>query len=83
MAGASESTRRITVVNANWEVGADGTDGTFRFMFVTDDDERHTVETTPASAAALVALIKSGAVPLWDADNSTLIAGGVLGHWFD
>lgn len=83
MAGASESTRRVTVVNANWEAGADGGDGTFRFMFVTEDDERHTVETSPASAAALVAIVRSGAVPLWDPDNRTLIAGGVLGHWYD
>lgn len=83
MPGASESTRRVTVVNANWEAGADGTDGTFRFMFVTDDEERHTVETTPAAATALVAIIRSGAVPLWDADNGTLIAGGVLGRWLD
>ena len=83
MAGASDSTRRITVVNANWEAGADGTDGTFAFMFVTEDDERHTVSTSAAAATALVAILKSGAAPLWDADNHTLIAGGILGHWFD
>jgi hypothetical protein len=83
MAGASESTRRITVVNANWEAGADGADGTFRLMFVTDDDERHTVETTPAAATALIAILKSGAVPLWDPTNSTLIAGGIVGTWLD
>jgi hypothetical protein len=81
MAGASEQTQRITVVNANWEAGADGTDGTFRFMFVTEDGERHVVTTGAASATALVAIFRSDATPLWDPENRTVIAGGILGTW--
>lgn len=83
MAGASEQTQKVTVVNANWEAGADGTDGTFRFMLVTEDAERHVVTVSTAAATALLGVFASGAVPLWDPEHRTLIAGGVVGTWFD
>lgn len=81
VAGASAATRAVAVVNANWEAGEDGGDGAFRFLVVTEDDQRHVVETTPAAATALLALCASPAALLWDPESRTLIAGGVRGTW--
>ncbi len=83
MSGASEGTKRVQVVNANWEAGGDGEDGRFSFMIVTVDSEHHVVTPSPAAAAALVAILGTDAVCMWDEDNRTLIAGGVVGHWFN
>ncbi len=83
MVGASRQTRPVRVVNVNWGAGEDGADGSFGFMFVTDDDERHVVQPSAASAAALVALCASGAPLMWDPEARTLIAGGLVGTWFD
>lgn len=83
MAGASTSTRPVTVVNANWQAGDPGSDGAFALMVVTDDDERHVVEPSPAATTVLLALCASGAPLLWDPEARTLIAGGVVGTWFD
>jgi hypothetical protein len=83
MAGASERTQKISVVNANWEAGAEGTDGAFHFLLVTEDEQRHVISPSPAAATALLAVFASGAVPLWDPDNRTVIAGGIVGTWFD
>lgn len=52
-------------------------------MLVTDDRERHFVEPGAMSAAALVALCASGAPLMWDPEARTLIAGGLVGTWFD
>lgn len=41
MPGASQQTRPIKVLNANWVAGADGEDGRFEVMIVTDDDQQH------------------------------------------
>lgn len=71
------------MVNGNWEAGGDGADGTFRFLFVTEDEERHALTVSPAAATALLGVFASGAVPLWDPENRTLIAGGIVGTWFD
>lgn len=83
MAGASASTREIAVVNANWVAGPDGGDGSFALMVVTDDDERHDVEVSPAAATALLALCASPSRLMWDPESRTIIAGGVRGTWFD
>lgn len=83
MAGASTSTRAVSVINANWEAGADGGDGAFSFLIVTDDDERHVIQPSPAAAAALLGLFASPAKLLWDPTSRTVIAGGVRGTWLD
>jgi hypothetical protein len=47
MPGASEQTRRVKVVNANWIAGPDGDDGRFEVMLVTEDDQQHTIAPSP------------------------------------
>ena len=49
MPGASEQTRRVKIVNANWVAGPDGDDGRFEILIVTEDDQRHVA--TPSTAA--------------------------------
>ena len=81
MPGASEQTRRVTVLNANWAAGEDGEDGRFELMIVTEDDERHTVSPSPASMTALMALARADTILLWDPVNRTLIAANIVGTW--
>jgi hypothetical protein len=49
MPGASEQTRRVKVLNANWIAGPDGEDGRFEVMIVTEDDQQDTVAPSPAA----------------------------------
>jgi hypothetical protein len=54
MPGASQQTRRVKALNANWvaagpDGGADGDDGRFEIMVVTEDDQRHAMPISPAS----------------------------------
>jgi hypothetical protein len=79
--GASERTRRVKVINANWVAGGDSEDGRFEIMIVTDDDQQHFVAPSPASAATIVALARSDAVLLWDPADRTLIVGNIVGEW--
>jgi hypothetical protein len=79
MPGASEQTRRVKVLNANWVAGSDGTDGRFEVMIVTEDDQQHVVAPSPAAMAALVALAKADTVLAWDPTNRTLVAANVVG----
>jgi hypothetical protein len=79
MPGASEQTRRVKVLNANWVAGSDGTDGRFEVMIVTEDDQQHVVAPSPAAMAALVALAKADTVLAWDPTNRTLVAANLVG----
>ncbi len=79
MPGASEQTRRVKVVNANWAAGPDGDHGRFEVMIVTDDDEPHIVVPSPAAMTALIALTQAGTVLAWDPADRTLIAANVVG----
>jgi hypothetical protein len=72
MPGASEQTRRVKIVNANWAAGPDGDHGRFEVMIVTEDDQRHVV-------TALIALTQAGTVLAWDPADRTLIAANVVG----
>jgi hypothetical protein len=81
MPGASEQTRRVKVLNANWVAGADGDDGQFELMIVTEDDQVHTVNPSPASVTALLALANADTILLWDPTNQTLIAANIVGTW--
>jgi hypothetical protein len=78
--GASEQTRRVKTVSANWSAGPDGDDGRFEVMFITEDGERHVVAPSPASTLALVALSQADTVLLWDPAGRTLIAANVVGQ---
>jgi hypothetical protein len=77
MPGASSETRRVKVLNANWT--ADGGDGQFDLMIVTEDDRVHFVSASPASVSAVVALSQADTVLAWDPTNRTLIAANVIG----
>jgi hypothetical protein len=79
MPGASEQTRRVTIVNANWAAGPDGDDGRFEVMMVTEDDQRHVVAPSPAATAALIALTQADTVLMWDPADRTLIAANLVG----
>jgi hypothetical protein len=82
MPGASEQTRRVKVLNANWVAGSEGTDGRFEVMIVTEDDQQHVVAPSPAAMAALVALValaKADTVLAWDPTNRTLVAANLIG----
>jgi hypothetical protein len=81
MPGASEQTRRVTALNANWVAGLEGGDGQFEIMVVTEDDQRHTMAVSSASMTALVALTQADTVLLWDPTNRTLIAANLVGTW--
>ena len=81
MPGASEQTRRVKFLNANWVAGPDGKDGRFEIMIVTEDDQRYFIAPSPASTATLVALTQAETVLLWDPVDRTLIAADVVGSW--
>jgi hypothetical protein len=85
MPGASQETRRVKILNANWvpdeagdAVGAAG-DGRFDVLMVTDDDQRHAVPASPAAMTALVALAKADTVMMWDPTNRSLIVANIVG----
>jgi hypothetical protein len=81
MAGAGPNTLRVRYVNANWAADADGGDGEFALLIVTEDDERHSVAVGPAAAAALLRLVHDSPVLLWDPDARVLIAANLHGEW--
>jgi hypothetical protein len=81
MPGASEQTRRVKVLNANWIAGQDGDDGRFEVMLVTEDDRQHTIAPSPAAMTALLALARADTILLWDPADRTLIAANVVGTW--
>jgi hypothetical protein len=83
MPGASEQTRRVKVLNANWVAGADGEDGRFELMIVTDDDQQHTLTPSPAAMTALVVLSQADTILLWDPTNRTLIVANLVGKWLE
>jgi hypothetical protein len=79
MPGASEQTRRVKILNANWVAGSEGTDGRFEVMIVTEDDQQHVVAPSPAAMVALVALAKADTVLAWEPVNRTLVAANLVG----
>jgi hypothetical protein len=80
MPGASEQTRPVKIFNANWTAGADGQDGQFECLIITDDDERHVVTATARDMTALVALARADTVLLWDPSPGTLIVANIVGR---
>ena len=80
MPGASEQTRRVKIVNANWMAGPDGDQGRFEVMIVTEDDQSHVVVPGPAAMTALIALTQADTVLAWDPADRTLIAANIVGR---
>jgi hypothetical protein len=80
MPGASEQTRRVKIVNANWTAGPDGDQGRFEVMIVTEDDQAHVVVPSPAAMTALIALTQADTVLAWDPADRTLIAANIVGR---
>jgi hypothetical protein len=80
MPGASEQTRRVKTLSANWIAGRDGDDGRFELLLITEDGGRHVVAPSPEATLALVALSQADTVMLWDPDGRTLIAANVMGQ---
>jgi len=79
MPGASEQTRRVKTVNANWVPGPDGGHGRFEVMFITDDDQRHMAAPSPESMTALITMIRADTVLAWDPEGRTLIVANIVG----
>jgi hypothetical protein len=81
MPGASDQTRLLKSLNANWVAGPDGDDGRFEFLLVTEDDQEHIIAPSPAAVTALVALTQTdGVVLLWDPADRTMIAANIVGQ---
>ena len=79
MPGASDETRRVKVLNANWTPGADGEDGRFELLVITDD-QRQVLTPSPTAVTALAALLQADPVLVWDPTNRTLIAANLVGE---
>ena len=78
----SETTSKA--LNANWTAGADGDDGHFEVMIVTDDDQQHALAPSPEAMTALVTLTQADdTVLLWDPTNRTLIVANLVGTWLE
>ncbi len=80
MPGASEQTRRVKILNANWVAGPDRDDGRFEIMVVTENDQQHTMAPSPAAMTALIALTQADTVLAWDPADRALIAANVIGR---
>lgn len=81
MPGASQRTRHVKTVNANWSAGDEGDDGKFAILLITDDDERHVINASADAMVALVAITtQPQAVLMWDPEDSTLIAANLRGR---
>jgi hypothetical protein len=79
MPGASEETRRVKILNANWVPPDDEGDGRFEVMLVTDDDQQYFVPAGAASMTALAALARADTVLAWDPKNRSLIVANIVG----
>ncbi len=80
MPGASEQTRRVKILNANWLPGTEGEDGQFEILIVTEDDQRHTMPASAASMTAVVALARADTVMAWDPEDHRLIVANIVGQ---
>ena len=81
MPGASEQTRRVKIVNANWAPGTAGGQEQFEIMIITEDDQQYVVPASAASVTAVVTLARAGTVMVWDPEGGgTLIAANIVGQ---
>ena len=80
MPGASEQTRRVKILNANWLPGTEGGDGQFEILIITEDDQRHAMPASAASMTAVVALARADTVMAWDPEDRRLIVANIVGQ---
>lgn len=79
MPGASENTRRVEILNANWTPGTAESEGTFEVLMVTEDGERHVAPASVAAITALASLVSTEPVLAWDPDSQSLIIANIIG----
>ena len=79
MPGASEETRRVKILNANWAPDETGGDGRFEVLVVTEDDQRYGMPISASSLTALVARAKADMITVWDPENRSLILDNNVG----
>ena len=79
MPGASQHTKRVTNLNANWNPDTDPPHGRFEVQLITEDNEQHALTASPESMTALVSLARAESVLAWDPINRTLIAANIVG----
>lgn len=79
MPGASQETRRVKILNANWIPAEIAGDGQFAIQIVTEDDERFAVPASPATMAAITTLAQANTVMAWDPTNRSLIIANIIG----
>lgn len=80
MPGASDQTRRVKILNANWTPATAERDEQFEVMLVTEDDQRYSMPVSAASMTALTALAQADTVMAWDPEDSTLIIANIVGQ---
>ena len=85
MPGASEHTRPVTTVNANWVASTSDRQGRFEILFITDDGERHVTAASATETCAVVALTQAPTTLLWDPADDRLIVANIVGRmpWTD
>ena len=54
-----------------------------RVRVITEDGERHTIAPSPTATTALLALVRTDTILLWDPTNRTLIAANIVGTWLE
>lgn len=80
MPGASQETRRVKTINANWVPADDAAeDGQFEVLIMTEDDQRYVVPASSRDMTALVALATADTVMAWDPLNRSLIVANIVG----
>jgi hypothetical protein len=79
MPGASNETRIVKIVNANWTPDVARGDGLFEMLLITEDDQRVAIPASPLSMTALVALAQANTVLAWDPTNRSLIVANIVG----
>ena len=78
MPGASDQTRMVKVLNANWSPGEPER---FSVLIITEDDERHVLPASPAAVTALATLAQADTVMAWDPEGGgTLIVANIVGQ---
>ena len=80
MPGASEKSRRVRMLNANWVPDRQAGDGAFEMLMITEDEERHVVPASAASVTALAALLQTDPVLVWDPEGPSLIVANIVGE---
>lgn len=79
MPGASTETRRVKILNANWNGDDANGDGQFQLLIVAEDDQRYVMPASPGAVSAMAAVAKADTVMAWDPVNRSLIIANIVG----